>query len=180
VHWENIYADAHVFFGLERFHLRDDAVWLRRTCHKTWGHPMQHQRASTKKMERKIMNTSIEMPANDYSEAMRFPMHAANIITVFAFVMGLGVTLAITYISYMLSYLFFPAVLIEHYALTTLLLAACILYLFLLSPTIAMSDSSTLVAINAALLKRERLIVSRSKSEPVPASAPTTKLAMAT
>ena len=45
----HIHADAHVFFNLGRFHLRDDAVWLRCTCHGTWAHPTQHKRTTTKK-----------------------------------------------------------------------------------------------------------------------------------
>ena len=67
------------------------------------------------------MNTNIEMPANIRSEGSRLPIHAAQLIPVFALGMGLSVFLAITYVICVLGYLFFPSVPIEHSALATLL-----------------------------------------------------------
>lgn len=66
------------------------------------------------------MNTSTDQPMSIVSEGSR-PVHAAQLIPVFALEMGPNDSLAITLVLCVLGYLFFPGLPIQHSALAIFL-----------------------------------------------------------
>ena len=67
------------------------------------------------------MNTNIRPPGANRSRGVPLPVHTAHLIPVLALGMGLSLYLVISYVLYVLGYLIFPSLPIEHSALAIFL-----------------------------------------------------------